>query len=527
MILTRAIRPFFFIVLLLLFAPAARASEGEIFLRYDEKKQETTPLFLKGAEWRDLSRSLPSMVESGDRVRIDRFGQIGILAEEPESPTVGKRGVMIVSLGWSGSPPPDIRPRDYAGLTRWSKEASADKWSWDPVTVLKMTVPGQSLCDANGRLDDNSWSALVRRRLQSAGYNLVDDYGALGLVFPEEVKCIGTAYAYLGCQINSDDNLCGLSVFSEKYISLETVIHELGHTLGLPHAQSIRCEGAALLYGEPCTHVEYGDRHDPMGSSFSASMYNPSYSATLGWKESHVYSKGEVFRLRPWSEKNGKALQIPLSLKGYDSPGNLYVEYRDKVGIDETLWSFSLCSTMTPKYSLFIRLVPSAAGADMLGLREGESYLLDLKERGSLCFSALEPGERWTDRSNIQVHFQGVLRGEAHVSVDLPGKSIDRPRARVEIEGPGKRILNRRSLVFRIKSSRPFSDSDRSDIYLRRGKCRLAFWREESRPRQAEVFLHGCRSGRVQIGLRDRSLRDDLLRSMPEKEETSGIFYLR
>jgi hypothetical protein len=60
-----------------------------------------------------------------------------------------------------------------------------------------------------------------------------------------------------------------------------TIVHELGHALGSPHAAAYRCfEGATpVAYSASCTEVgtggeasEYGDPFDPMGSGYAGSL---------------------------------------------------------------------------------------------------------------------------------------------------------------------------------------------------------------------------------------------------------------
>lgn len=61
--------------------------------------------------------------------------------------------------------------------------------------------------------------------------------------------------------------------------------HELGHSLGLWHANGFDC-GDASLSGR-CEHVEYGNNYDAMGSGGKFSLqYNGFYKEILGWIKS-------------------------------------------------------------------------------------------------------------------------------------------------------------------------------------------------------------------------------------------------
>ena len=71
-----------------------------------------------------------------------------------------------------------------------------------------------------------------------------------------------------------------------------TLIHELGHVLGLPHARRYDCSASVGLYERPkplaqCETKEYGDLSDPMGSTLDE--MEPGFNAfnryLLGWNQ--------------------------------------------------------------------------------------------------------------------------------------------------------------------------------------------------------------------------------------------------
>ena len=57
--------------------------------------------------------------------------------------------------------------------------------------------------------------------------------------------------------------------------------HEMGHSLGISHANSWYCNNT-ILYGD-CNHVEYGNRFDAMGFGMYSLNYNTYFKEKLNW----------------------------------------------------------------------------------------------------------------------------------------------------------------------------------------------------------------------------------------------------
>lgn len=58
--------------------------------------------------------------------------------------------------------------------------------------------------------------------------------------------------------------------------------HELGHSLGVQHANSWLCQDGQILYGD-CASQEYGNYFDTMGTNSYSLNYNGYYKEQLGW----------------------------------------------------------------------------------------------------------------------------------------------------------------------------------------------------------------------------------------------------
>ena len=103
------------------------------------------------------------------------------------------------------------------------------------------------------------------------------------------------------------------------------VVHELGHTFGLPHAQRwIAREDTTI---GPGLELNYGNPFDPMGHGSDKSDFQVASKVALGWLQpTDVTAAAESgrFTLTALSQNSGvRALRVPLS-----GERNLWLEYR-------------------------------------------------------------------------------------------------------------------------------------------------------------------------------------------------------
>ncbi len=122
------------------------------------------------------------------------------------------------------------------------------------------------------------------------------------------------------------------SIYKDDVAHAYPFIHELGHNLGMRHAQSAKCTGSLytpLLAG--CSIEDYGDSNDPMGGGWTEVYWNTPHQRFFGWiaPERAITAGGSgTFNLIPMDAKQGcgiQALRIPIP----DEPAKyFYVEYR-------------------------------------------------------------------------------------------------------------------------------------------------------------------------------------------------------
>lgn len=176
----------------------------------------------------------------------------------------------------------------------------------------------------------------ARQAATNAGINLAA-YNKLMYVFPQLPSCGYAGWAFIG----------GTDLWINNYLIFRTTAHELGHSFGLHHAKSLRCDGGVLSGN--CTSAEYGHITDMMGSPGVTGHFHPFQKEQLGWLNNGsmppvttVTQNGNYF-IAP-SETTGtdaKALKI---LKSVDSAGRktwYYIELRRPIGYDSFVSSNS------------------------------------------------------------------------------------------------------------------------------------------------------------------------------------------
>lgn len=125
-----------------------------------------------------------------------------------------------------------------------------------------------------------------------------------------------------------------------------TYAHELGHTLGLDHANALTCDLQQIGRNSECTPWEYGDRFDVMGFG-GPYHFNVAHKLALGWIDqrniqtvthSGKYTINYPVEVQP-SSVGIQLLRIPKSKNKYEHFANIefyYLEFRKSIGFDLT-----------------------------------------------------------------------------------------------------------------------------------------------------------------------------------------------
>ncbi len=140
-------------------------------------------------------------------------------------------------------------------LVPWEAESPA---VFGPIVIQRMK---NESCDSSYRI----WSARAFDFLGGLGKKL-DKVDHLVFMFPPA--------ELLGCTVRARGELLGYRTWIFSY-DINTILHEIGHNLGLAHAAS----GSASS-----VDIEYGDRSSPMGFPARGQLFmNAAEMRQLGW----------------------------------------------------------------------------------------------------------------------------------------------------------------------------------------------------------------------------------------------------
>ncbi|MFT3927754.1 MAG: NEW3 domain-containing protein [Myxococcales bacterium] len=195
--------------------------------------------------------------------------------------------------------------------------------------------------------------------------------------------------------------------------------HELGHNLGLKHAQSADCGSSTLLADlSGCTTSEYGNKVDTMGSgTASYSAFQLEYAGWLNQGSfpaiTSVGASG-TYTIAPLmgTTAGPRALKVPYGASGTLSR-SYYVEYRQPTSIDSPV-----NNTVFDDGVLFMLATEDSTY---------ESYAFDMHPTGSAY--TLQSGETFTDDRGTTFKVVSTSSTGATVSVTLPAAAASCTRA--------------------------------------------------------------------------------------------------
>lgn len=125
------------------------------------------------------------------------------------------------------------------------------------------------------------------------------------------------------------------------------VLHDVGHGLGLPHANSWSC--GSVAFGDPaCKGHEYGNLYDMMGGQPYGGHFNGFYKDILGWLgngELQEVTASGVYSMLPlsctsWTCGGQKTKVLKVRRNNAIDPSDLswfYIEHRQPIGADARL----------------------------------------------------------------------------------------------------------------------------------------------------------------------------------------------
>jgi hypothetical protein len=244
--------------------------------------------------------------------------------------------------------------------TRWYDEVSHAKQTTTFQVFGWYTMPSPKAgCDYT-RIENEAVAAARAAGVDLSSYNIV------AFAFPSNADC---AWAGLGG---------GGNFWLNGNNSLRVISHEVGHVLGLGHANSVRCTDGQYTDTASCTRNEYGSPFDVMGAA-SSGHFHPGAKTYLDYIEERTGTQGlqtvtrsgeyDVF---PYATATTqvKALGIPRL-----GSGRMYVEYRTAFGFDASLGTrVGPRVQLTTGTNTLIDLTPATTTWDDASLTVGASY---------------------------------------------------------------------------------------------------------------------------------------------------------
>jgi hypothetical protein len=284
----------------------------------------------------------PKGLRSGTRVRVHGQAQGAVLALDGAnsvqtlalaSPyTMGQQNVAVILVNFQDDTTQtktlaDVNTLVFGTVSNHYKESSfGQTWLSGKVFGWYTIAMSKATCDPY------TLATLADQQAAAAGVNL-SAYARKLYMFPRT-----------GCTWSGLGNVGGSATkaWANGSFATITVAHELGHNLGLYHAQSLDCDVSAL--GNTCTTYTYGDTADTMGN-YRAAQFNPLEKEQLGWLNDGTSppiltaAASGRYVIEPYSATTvgAKAIKIP---RGTNSAGQklwYYVEYRQPLGVDSVL----------------------------------------------------------------------------------------------------------------------------------------------------------------------------------------------
>ena len=169
--------------------------------------------------------------------------------------------------------------------------------------------------------------------------------------------------------------------------STGTTAHELGHNLGLNHANFWDTGGQSIFgpNGNDPDGVEYGDNYDTMGSGGSSRPYNARYRAYLNWivpGEVVTAATNGIYRLGAYDRTNSTGTRaIRILRSGSGGTNSFWLEFRQRAAGNYPFW------------------LTNGVGLRWAGSGSQKSILLDTTPGSSAGSSSKDDAPIWMGRT--------------------------------------------------------------------------------------------------------------------------------
>ncbi|MFM7717937.1 MAG: hypothetical protein ACKO8G_00365 [Actinomycetota bacterium] len=225
------------------------------------------------------------------------------------------------------------------------------------------------------------------------------------------------AFPNTSCTWAGLGELPGDESWTDGYMDLRVIAHELGHNFGVHHAASLACSATSgrvpvtAREADDCSYSEYGDPYDIMGASswktrhawFRSQLGYP-MATTVVTPTTTMDQTYSLTQLEP--ESDLAAVRLLRIARGTSTPSYLDVEFR---GAKAPFDNFSATDPMVT--GVTVRIGWSNA-------YRAQSKLLDATSTATFADAAIQPGQSlWDPVAGVRITLVSVNAGVATVRV--------------------------------------------------------------------------------------------------------------
>lgn len=318
--------------------------------------------------------------------------------------------VIMVSLSNDSSVPTTSFTADYINnfmfgtspdfnsvtVNSYYKDNSFNKISFSGDVVGEFTVPSFSTCDTA------SWGYYADTEAVNSGIN-IGDYSRIVYVFKSPpAACTIMLGGGEGGAGTIGGNPSRSWIFDKSWY---VYVHELGHNLGVHHANLLNCGSKSIDIPSLCQSGEYGDPTDVMGTAGAIGLrahFNGPHKVAMGWIPNvQTITTSGTYTIAPL-ESSTSQVQV-LRINKPDTLEYYYLSYRQKIGFDSGFYdgwiqgaNLHVWNENPSSQTKLLDLSPTTHNGEQ-GLTDGASFFdqinnITVKQLSHTLYSSGNPG---------------------------------------------------------------------------------------------------------------------------------------